>query len=169
MRRILFLQPLAFLLVVAIAAQTPKATSPQSSDKAAALKAATEWLVHLDAGDNIAAAEGYAEEVIALMNWPKHEEKVAAVGAALNGPRSDMGVRQVARTLRPDATKKATTCACNIRDGQFYVFTYDVKYSWDFHHIPHYKAGTEVLYMLLEKDGSWKPARIDLNITSQGR
>jgi hypothetical protein len=102
MRRILFRALLASLCLIAIAAQPPAAVLAQSPDQAAALQAATAWLVHLDAGDNIAVAQGYSEEVIALIGWPKHEDKVAAIAVLLNQPRSDTGIRKVTRTLRPE-------------------------------------------------------------------
>jgi hypothetical protein len=159
----------AVLLLGAVlfAAITSHAAPAADADEQAALEAATAWLAILDAGNFNAAGAGVAKESLANIHWPTPEENAAAMGNLLALQRTSGGTRKVARQLQPDATKRVTSCNCGIRDGDFYVFTYSVKYSWLDHHVGFVKEGTEVLYMLRESDGSWKPAFITLQVDDQ--
>jgi hypothetical protein len=128
-----------------------RAAQPTGAEKERALNAATGWVAILDSRNFTAAAgAGFAEEWFARMNFPKQEDKVASIAAILAQPRTANG------------------CNCGIRDGDFFAFTYDMKYTWTSHGlrgIKYWKQGTEVLYMLLEKDGTWKPAAMSMQLS----
>ncbi len=140
------------------------AASPNDVQKGAALAAATSWLAILDSGDYLKAASGLADEVLAEFKWPKKEDNLmAAAGTLSDKRRGEFGVNPVVtRKLQPVGVKQVTSCKCGIRDGIFYTFAYDVKYKWDDrrYHVQRYRDGTDVLYMLIEPDGAWKPVAI---------
>jgi hypothetical protein len=147
-----------------------RAAEPQAADamdKAAALKSATAWLTLLDKPDYVAAGAGVSEESLATINYPSADEKAHTMGAILAsiGPTSRMGGQhEMTRKLERDNIKHETSCGgCGIRDGEYFVFTYDLTNKWTNHHMFQATAGTQVLYMLKEKDGSWKAARIYYN------
>jgi hypothetical protein len=141
------------------------AATPNSAEKAAGQAAATSWLAILDTGDYGKAASGLADETLATIKWPTKEERAAAAVMFLdpNKRRGDFSTKPaVTRKLQPDGVKQVTTCNCGIRDGVFFTFTYDVNYKWDDRrfHVQRFRNGTDVVFMLLEPDGSWRPAAI---------
>ena len=141
------------------------AATPSGAPKAAAQAAATSWLAILDTGDYGKAASGLADEVLATIKWQTKEERAAAAVMFLdpNKRKGDFNtIPAVTRKLQPGSVKQVTTCKCGIRDGVFFTFTYDVKYKWDDRrfHVQRFRDGTDVVFMLLEPDGSWKPAAI---------
>jgi len=130
--------------------------------KQEALKAANAWVAQLDRPDTDGAAEGMAEETIAIFHWPTRAANLAVMSGLLNAPpRGGIGTRKMSRTFRPEDTKQMSSCSCGIRDGEFFVFVYDVTYTWTQHQIYQTKKGSDVLWMLLEKDGTWKPVKIE--------
>jgi hypothetical protein len=138
-----------------------------AATKDAALAAATSWLAILDTTDYTKASSGLADEVQARFNLPSKDEDLHSMNiAVLNSdkryPVFGHGNTAVTRTLQPDGVKQVTSCNCGIRDGVFFTFTYDVKYNIKnpAMHMSYSKAGTDVVFMLLEPDGSWKPAAI---------
>ena len=136
-----------------------------SPDKEAALSAATAWLKILDTGDFKAAARGWADERIdmpALHNYPSREERIQVLAILLAQQRGQDGTweRKFTRTLQPDSVKQVFTCNCGLRDGNFYVMSYDYSSSFLVNHNPNYRNGVDVLYMMQEQDGTWKPAAI---------
>lgn len=141
-----------------------RAAAPRDADEGKALAAATSFLALADAHDCNKAAENAADEQFARVHWPSRAENVTAVAALIfdlpNRWRNYSPSADVTRTLRPNRAKRVTSCQCGIRDGVFYAFTYDVKYvSYDRvlrSHIT--RPGTDVVYVLQEPDGSWKPA-----------
>jgi hypothetical protein len=139
--------------------------------KAAALKSATEWLKLLDKPDYVAAGGAVSEESLATINYPTREEKAATMGALLasTGPASRMGGQhEMTRKLELETIKQETSCGvCAVHDGEYFVFTYDLTNRWTNHHIFQEAEGKQVLYMLKEKDGSWKVAGIYYNQTSE--
>jgi hypothetical protein len=140
------------------------AATPNDARKDAALAAATAWLAILDSSDYLKAASGLADEVLAEFKWPKKEDNLmAAAGILADKRKGEFGVNPlVTRRLQPDGVKLETSCKCGIRDGVFYTFAYDVKYTWDDRrfHVQRFRDGSDVVYMLLEPDGVWKPAGI---------
>jgi hypothetical protein len=158
-----------FILLVRSAPSQPALHAVQDeAGKAAALKVATAWLVLLDKQDTEAAAGAMAPETIALFHWPTKQENMAMIAGGLNQPpRGGLGAREMSRTFKPEATKQATSCGCGVRDGEFMVFFYDVKYTWTQNHIYQTKEGIDVLWMLLENDGTWKPVGIFFSQTSE--
>ena len=165
----LLLLPLLIFAAVAVRAAEPK--TENAVDKAAALKAATAWLVLLDKPDFVAAGAGVSEESLATIPNSTPDEKAHTMGAVLSsiGPTSRMGGQhEMTRKLVPDSIKQATSCGgCGIRDGKYFVFAYDLTNKWTNHHMFQSTQGTQVLYMLKERDGSWKPAKIAYNQTSE--
>ncbi len=153
----------AFLVTVGVHASQPKAVG-----NGAALGAATAWVAVLDSRNFVGAAAGFAEESLALVNFPTREERVQAMAAILALPRTANNFNYVVtRILQPGGIKQVTSCNCGIRDGDYVALTYNVKYTWTdrgLRGMKYYKRGTEVLYMLLEKDGTWKPAAINLQL-----
>jgi hypothetical protein len=158
---------LAFFIVDGLPVHADEATT----GKAAALKSATAWLTLLDKPDFVAAGAGVSEESLASINYRTPEQKAATMGAVLAsiGPTSRMGGQhEMTRKLEPDTIRQETSCGgCGIRDGEYFVFTYDLTNRWTNHHMFQATAGTQVLYMLKEKDGSWKVAKINYNQTSE--
>jgi hypothetical protein len=142
------------------------AAAPADTQLNAAQAAVTAWLAILDTGDYREAASGFADEVLAAFNFPTKEEKVASANLALLDPitrRGQFGVNPaVKRTLKPEGVKTVTSCPCGIRDRVFYTFAYDVEYTWEDHrfHVQRFRSGTDIVYMLREPDGTWKPAAI---------
>lgn len=142
-----------------------------ASDKDAALKAANAWVALLDKSDFIAAGAGVSEESLAGVPNATLDQKTHTMGAVLAsiGPNSRMGGQQkVTRKLEADKVEQVTSCGgCGIRDGEYFVFTYDLTNTWTNHHMFQSLQGTQVLYMLKEQDGTWKPAKIAYNQTSE--
>jgi hypothetical protein len=162
---------LAFFI---FAASSVRAVEPKTGDavgKVAALKSATEWLKLLDKSDYVAAGGAVSEESLATINYPTREEKAATMGALLasTGPTSRMGGQhEMTRRLELETIKQEASCSvCAIHDGEYFVFTYDLTNRWTNHHIFQETEGKQVLYMLKEKDGSWKVAGILYNQTSE--
>jgi hypothetical protein len=166
---LLFMLALFFFAGLPVRAADPK--TGDAVDKAAALRSATAWLALLDRPDYVAAGAGVSEESLATINYPTPEEKAHTMGAVLAsiGPTSRMGGQhEITRKLELDTIKQETSCGgCGIRDGEYFVFTYDLTNRWTNHHMFQSTAGKQVLYMLKEKDGSWKVARIYYNQTSE--
>ena len=88
---------------------------------------------------------------------------------ASTGPTSRMGGQhEMTRKLELETIKHETSCGvCAIHDGEYFVFTYDLKNRWTNRHIFQETEGKQVLYMLKEKDGSWKVAGIHYDQTSE--
>jgi hypothetical protein len=140
-------------------------------DEAAALKAATTWLALLDKADFAAAGAGVSEESLATIPHGTPDEKARTMGFVLAsiGPTSRMGGQhEMTRKLEPNSIKHVTSCGgCGIRDGEYFIFTYDLTNTWTKNHMFQTTAGTQVIYMLKEHDGSWKLAKIAYNQTNE--
>jgi len=158
----LFLLASALLLCARLCAAAPAA-----AEQDAALKAATAWLAILDTGDYGRAASGFAEEWYAtLVNLPTQAQKVQSTTAILFQSRYSLGINSpytVVRKLQPDGVKYLRSCQCGIRDGEFFTFAYELKFAWTervLRGIRFTRQAHEVLYMLQEKDGTWKPVAL---------
>jgi hypothetical protein len=131
------------------------AAAPDPAESAAAVKAADAWLAVLDRNDLQGAAAQVSPEALAALNKP-HDQAVGLVAAVLASGREDQGERSVERHLKEDSITAASGCGeCLVKTGHYIVMTYAVKYTWDYHHIRHYRDGTEVVDMFREPDGSW--------------
>ena len=140
-------------------AQTP-------ADREAALSAANAWLKILDTNDVRAAARGWAEERIdmpALSRYPDREAKIQILASILSQQRPFDNKLEFTWTLQPGSVKHVSTCSCGLRDGNYYVMTYDYTSTYiqdPRSHSVGSRRGTDVLYMLQEQDGTWKPAAL---------
>ena len=161
----------ALFMVAALAVRANEPQTNDAVDKAAALKAATAWLALLDKSDFVAAGAGVSEESLAGIPNQTPDEKAHTMGAVLasTGPTSRMGGQhEMTRKLEPDSIKLVTSCGdCGIRNAEYFVFTYDLTNKWTHHHMFQSTQGTQVLYMLKEKDGSWKAWKISYNQTGE--
>jgi hypothetical protein len=162
---------LALLLFAAVDVHAAQPDTDDAGPEAAAQKAATAWLELLDKSDFVAAGAGVSEESLATIQNGTPEEKARTMGFVLAsiGPTSRMGGQhEMTRRLEADGIRRATSCGgCGIRDGEYFVFTYDLTNKWTHNHMFQATAGTQVLYMLKENDGSWRPAKIAYSQTSE--
>ncbi len=140
---------------------------PAAVEQDAALKAATAWLAILDAGKYGQAGSGFAEEWYAtLVNLPTQARKAESTTAILFQSRYSLGINSaytVVRKLQPDGVKHLRSCQCGLPDGDFFEFTYAVKFAWNdrvLRSIRFTRQAHEVLYMLRENDRTWKPAAL---------
>ncbi|MGA2851212.1 MAG: hypothetical protein ABSE46_19585 [Terracidiphilus sp.] len=141
-----------------------------ASDRSAALNAATAWIALVDAKDWSGAAHGYSPEALAALHSPTPEQALQGLAAylAIQHFSQDSDPHEVTRKPQADGVKRVTACNCGIPNGDFFEITYDVKYKFvRMHmagHIPYYRQGTEVLYMMHEKSGAWKPAALVMHV-----
>jgi hypothetical protein len=136
-----------------------------------ALKAADAWLKLVDSGDSKAAAAGLADETKAKFQGLAPLQNTVSIAALLGPPADDASMNypnyKFTRTLSPDSVKQVRSCPCGIPSGTFYVMSYDFKSTWNgnvlvdarsHQYRPGGRQGTDVLYMLQEHNGTWKPA-----------